>query len=292
MTLADYLHKAIRNLHLAGIDNPRLSAHVLAQAILCPPDAAATPPPSATLFCLMAAQRELTPQEEERLDAVLAQRAQGCPVAYLTGHREFYGRDFCLNRHTLIPRPETELLVECALTCLPRHACLVADMGTGSGCIGITLAAERPTWQVLLLDKSAAALDTARRNGERWGVTQRSTFLVGDMFHPPLRPACLDALVGNPPYISPTERGEVMDEVRHWEPPQALFSGHKGLRHLTALVRTATQSLKPGGWIVLEHGARQGEAVRTLLAQAGVFTAVQTLPDLAGWERCTRAQKR
>lgn len=290
MRLRDYLDAAVARLTKAGVDSPRLSAAMLAQETLRPAAPGAVQG-SARLFCVMEAQRVLTAEEERKLEALTARRAQGCPVAHLTGHREFYGRVFQVTRHTLIPRPETELLVDSALELLPPTPLRFADLGAGTGCIGLTLAAERPGWRGVLLDISADALAVAAANGAQHRLQERVALLRGDMLRPPLHPGSLDLLLSNPPYIAEAERESVMDEVLDWEPHEALFSENNGLRHLEAAIRAAATALRPGGRVLLEHGATQGQAVRELLRKAD-FANVETRHDLRGLERCATAQKR
>ena len=165
-----------------------------------------------------------------------------------------------------------------------------ADLGTGTGCIGITLALELPHSRGLLLEYSAGALPVAARNISSLQAADRLALVRGDMFTPPLLPQGLDVLVSNPPYIAAAEEAEVMAEVLHHEPHSALFSEQDGLRHLHAVIRAGQQALKPGGLIAMEHGYRQGEAVRRLLMEAG-YNAPRTEQDLAGLDRCTWARR-
>ena len=165
-----------------------------------------------------------------------------------------------------------------------------ADLGTGTGCIGLTLALELPHSRGLLLEYSAGALPVAARNIRSLHAADRLALVQGDMFTPPLLPHGLDVLVSNPPYIAAAEEAEVMAEVLHHEPHSALFSGQDGLRHLHAVIRAGQQALKPGGLIAMEHGYRQGKAVRRLLAKAG-YSAPRTEQDLAGLDRCTWARR-
>ena len=172
---------------------------------------------------------------------------------------------------------------------LPSRARAV-DLGTGTGCIGITLALELPHSRGLLLEYSAWALPVAARNISSLQAADRLALVRGDMFTPPLLPQGLDVLVSNPPYIAAAEEDEVMAEVLHHEPHSALFSEQDGLRHLHAVIRSGQQALKPGGLIAMEHGYRQGEAVRRLLMEAG-YGAPRTEQDLAGLDRCTWARR-
>lgn len=291
MHLGEYLACATKRLIEAGVDSPRLSAEILACEVLCLHSVRSVPS-SARLFCITETRRELSEDEVERLDLLLAKRAAGCPVAQIVGRKEFYGHDFLVSRHTLIPRPETELLVDIILQKLPDCLQNFADLGTGSGCIGCILAVERPSWRGLLIDSSIAALKVAQANSMRLGLEQRLTVLCGDIQRPPLLGCSLDILVSNPPYIAWSERDSVMEEVFRWEPRDALFSEENGLQHLAGCIKAAALTLRPGGWVLLEHGATQGQAVRQMLCDQGVFARSKTEHDLAGHERCTYAQKR
>ncbi|WP_165079041.1 MULTISPECIES: peptide chain release factor N(5)-glutamine methyltransferase [unclassified Desulfovibrio] len=287
MRLGEYERKIARQLTEAGVDSPRLCARLLCAHALG----------LTKLGVALAPERELDDAEAARLMALAARRATGEPLAHITGTREFFGRDFRVTRHTLVPRPETELLVETALELLPTGPLLFADMGTGSGSIGVTLACERPLWRGVLLEKSAEALAVVRENaaqllaGEGAGEgpehgASRLALLRADLFAPPLRAGALDLVISNPPYISERERGCVMDEVLRFEPASALFSPADGLAHLAAVGEAARRLLRWGGLVILEHGAGQGPPVRGLLAQQG-FTGIGTRRDLAGLERCT-----
>ena len=280
ITLGSTLAAHSRVLADAGVDSPRLSAQLLAGHVLG----------LDRLHVELASERVLADDEVSRIQALVARRAQGEPLAHLLGRREFYGRDFVVNAHTLIPRPDTEILIDTVLRLTPATACTFADLGAGSGCIGVTLACERSEWQGLLLELDARAAATAQANAARLGVAGRMRCVRGDMFHAPIRQRACDLVVANPPYIAREETPDVMDEVLRFEPHTALFSEQQGLAHLAACVATAAHLLRPGGHVVLEHGYRQGQAVRGLLADAG-FAQAATECDLAGHERCTWAQK-
>lgn len=281
MRLGEYERQIARQLTEAGVDSPRLCARLLCAHALG----------LDKLGVALAPERELDRGEAARLEALAARRATGEPLAHITGSREFFGRNFRVTRHTLVPRPETELLVETALELLPSGPLTFADLGTGSGCIGVSLACERPRWRGVLLEKSGEALDVARENAAALlpGEGSRLAFAVGDLFAPPLRSGVLDLVVSNPPYIGEGERTCVMDEVLRFEPAEALFSPEDGLAHLAAVCAAARRLLRPGGALVVEHGAGQGARVRRLMAQRG-FVEVTTRRDLAGLERCALAR--
>lgn len=286
MRLKQYIDEATAQLTKAGVDSPRLCAEVLAREVL-----GGEASGSARLFCILEAGRELEEAERVRLQLLTDQRATGQPLAQIIGRKEFYGRDFVVTRHTLIPRPETELLVDTALELLPQTPLHFADLGTGTGCIGLTLLAESPHWQGLLLDLCPHAAEVAATNARLLGVDNRAAVLRGDMQHPPLKAESLQLVVSNPPYIAEAERHMVMDEVLHNEPHSALFSENNGLLHLAAAINAAAHALQNGGWILLEHGAEQAKAVYDLLAKSGIFKKIENKRDIAQLDRCTLARK-
>lgn len=284
MRLADQERSIAQRLHRAGVDSPRLCARLLCAHALG----------LDKLGVALLPERPLNAEESGRLEALAARRATGEPLAHILGKREFFSRDFRVTRHTLVPRPETELLVETALELLPSTPVTFADLGTGSGCIGLTLACERPAWRGILLDASAEALVVARENAVALlpgGEGARLALARGDLFAPPLREKAFDLVISNPPYIGEAERGTVMDEVLRFEPAAALFSPRDGLAHLAAVCAAARRLLRPGGHVIVEHGPAQGAAVRGLLAAEGLDGA-RTHADLAGRARCTVARRR
>ncbi|MFM2288210.1 MAG: peptide chain release factor N(5)-glutamine methyltransferase [Pseudomonadota bacterium] len=218
----------------------------------------------------------------------VARRARGEPLAYITGQKEFWSLPLRITPDVLVPRPETELLVERALALLPAAAPVrVADLGTGSGAIALALARERPHWQVTATDRSPAALEVARGNALTLGLA-RVRFLQGDWLAP-LAGERFDLLASNPPYIGASEPALADPALRH-EPIGALCSGPDGLEDLRALIAAAPDHLLPGGWLLLEHGERQGEAVAALFASQG-WTRVRCHADLAGRPRVSEARR-
>jgi release factor glutamine methyltransferase len=205
---------------------------------------------------------------------LLDRRASGEPVAYITGHRGFWSLDLEVTPATLIPRPETELLVELALQrLLDDAACSVADLGTGSGAIALAIARERPLAQMVATDASADALAVARRNAQRHTISNVA-FVHGDWLAP-LAGLQFDLIVSNPPYIEATDPHLGQGDLR-FEPTGALASGLDGLDDIRRIVRDVPAHLHPGGWLLFEHGWNQGAASRALLHEAGyieVFTA-------------------
>jgi release factor glutamine methyltransferase len=217
-----------------------------------------------------------------RFESLVERRVAGEPIAYLTGRRGFWTLELQVTRDTLIPRPETELLVELALARLPAdRAVQVADLGTGSGAIALALARERPRAQVLATDASPAALAIARDNARMLGITNIE-FAHGD-WCAALDGRRFDLIASNPPYIAAGDPHLLRGDLRH-EPAAALASGADGLDAIRAIVAAAPSHLAAGGWLLLEHGLAQGDAVRALLQDAGFFD-VRTDRDLEGRDR-------
>jgi release factor glutamine methyltransferase len=202
----------------------------------------------------------------------------------LRGTQGFWTLELEVTPDVLVPRPETELLVELTLARMGEHGALV-DLGTGSGAIALALKSERPGWQITATDRSAAALAVATRNAARLGLDVEC--LHGD-WYAPLAGRRFDVIVSNPPYVAPDDPCLAGDGLRH-EPRTALAAAEAGLADLAVIVAGAAAHLLPGGWLLLEHGTTQGESVRALLTQAG-FTAVETHTDLAGHPRVTLGQ--
>jgi release factor glutamine methyltransferase len=222
--------------------------------------------------------RTLTAAEGEALAALVARRQLGEPIAYIVGKREFYGLDFSVSDAVLIPRPDTELLVELALERLAPGAALL-DMGTGSGAIAVAIAHSRPDARVSALDASAAALEVARANAVANGARVR--FLHSD-WYAALAGETFDLIASNPPYIASGDVHLSQGDLR-FEPAAALTDHADGLSALRTIVAGAATHLAAGGWLLLEHGYDQAEAVRALLADG--YTDVQSWRDLPGIER-------
>lgn len=223
------------------------------------------------------------PATRARFEALLERRLTGQPMAYILGQREFYGRTFLVDDGVLIPRPETELLVDAALALALPEGARVADIGTGSGCIALTLAAERPRWSVTATDVSEQALVIARHNRARLGLGEVD-IRPGDLFEP-LETGRFDLIVSNPPYVAHGDPHLDVGDVR-FEPRTALVAGRDGSSILRRLIAAAGSRLRSGGWLLVEHGHDQADQVRALYSQAG-FGAVESLRDLAGIERVT-----
>ncbi|GGC79006.1 peptide chain release factor N(5)-glutamine methyltransferase [Enterococcus wangshanyuanii] len=225
---------------------------------------------------------EMTKVEQQQLDADLALLAKHYPAQYILGYADFYEQRFLVNEHTLIPRPETEELVELCLSENSDEPLTVADIGTGTGAIAISLKKNRPNWHVLAVDISAETLKVAEENAER--LNAAIDFYQGDLLAP-LNETKVDLLISNPPYIS-NDEWQLMDEsVRTFEPKAALFAEHDGLAIYQRLAQEATQVLAPKGKIYLEIGFQQGAAVKKLFQQAFPKYIVRVLKDLSGNDR-------
>ena len=235
-------------------------------------------------------ERILDCEATDRYEAFLTRRAHGEPVAYLLGEKEFWSLLLRVGPGVLVPRPETELVVERALAHLPGDRNLdVLDLAAGSGAIALAIASERPRCRVVATDLAAAAVAATRENASRLGMGGRITVLQGTWFEP-VRNRRFDLIASNPPYIA-TDDVRVEPGVRRHEPTAALFAGPTGLEALEVIAAGAPRHLRPGGWLVVEHGDTQGAAVRALFTAAG-FEDVRTLRDLSGRERCTVGQLR
>jgi len=289
--VADALRLATCILHLAGCDMPRLDAELLLAHVLGVERAELLAHP----------ERTLKAPEWEVFGALLARRQVREPLAYILGHREFYGLDFLVDRRVLVPRPETEVLVERTLDWVqarprPRIAgyrmqgdlslgprLLMTDVGTGSGCVAIALAVHLAQAFVYALDVSKEALEVAAANVARHGVEGRVRLLQGDLLDP--LPERVDIIVANLPYVRGDELATLEPEVRDYEPRVALDGGPNGLGPMRRLLAQAPAYLRPGGAIFLEIGAKQGHTASELARQHFPQAKVSVLPDYAGHDR-------
>ena len=224
----------------------------------------------------------LTPQQVTEVSELFMRRMQGEPIAYLTGEREFHGLRFEVTPDVLIPRPETELLVELAMEKLPKGGSVI-DLGTGSGAVSVTLAHERRDAKISATDVSEAVLAVARRNAAQHGVSLR--FIHSDWYSKV--DGTFDVIVSNPPYIAAGDPHLTQGDLR-FEPRSALTDDANGMMHIGAIIDGAAKHLKQGGWLLLEHGYDQAAAVRALLTRAG-WQQVQSWQDLSGIERVSGA---
>ncbi len=257
----------------AGIE--RSDAHALLQALLQRPRS----------WLIAHDDAPLEAAQAEQFRHWLTRRASGEPVAYLLGQQEFYGLLLEVSTATLVPRPDTETLVDWALACMPPKA-RVLDLGTGSGAIALAIKHSRPDAQLCATDASAAALAMAQRNGERLGLSVE--WLIGSWWQA-VAGRRFDLIVSNPPYIA--EGDPHLPALRH-EPKSALTAGADGLDDLRLIVASAAQHLRPGGWLMLEHGFDQWRAVAALFSAHGTFANAEHRLDLGGHQRCTGAQIR
>src|SRR5690349_7846008 len=276
LTLAEQWLRAVPDNESAPLDAQLLLAHVTGLA---------------RTTVLAYPERLLAPEDAERYAALISRRVAREPVAYLTGHREFMGLDFLTDARALIPRPETELLVEAALVEVRARlaepmspAPVVADIGTGSGAIAVAVARLEPRLDTIYAtDITADALALAQLNAQRIGVAERIHFLEGDLLLP--LPESVDVLLANLPYVAPHDASTLADDVRRYEPSLALYGADDGLGHLRRLFAQMPGHLNPGAAIMLEFGYDQRAAV-VALAQATFPAAdIRVVADYAGWDR-------
>jgi len=256
-------------------DSPRLDAEILLASLL---------KKNRSYFM---AFPEVVPSkaEQEQFETLLSQRLQGHPIAHIIGTREFWSLDLNVNQHTLIPRPDTEILIEYILHNFAQENLKVADMGTGSGAIALALASEKPNWQISATDRSPEALETARGNATKLGL-QNISFSQGNWFEA-LEANDLDLLISNPPYIPANDPHLTQGDVR-FEPDTALISGEDGLDDIRYLIKHAVVYLKQDGWLILEHGYDQKQSVKDLFIAAG-YRQITQKDDYAGNPRMTAA---
>ncbi|WP_368542081.1 peptide chain release factor N(5)-glutamine methyltransferase [Enterobacter soli] len=258
---------------LCGGESPKRDAEILLEYVTG----------KTRTFLLAFGETPLSPEQEAQLTVLLARRKAGEPVAHLVGEREFWSLPLYVSPATLIPRPDTECLVEQALARLPQNGCHILDLGTGTGAIALALASERPDCRVTAVDLMPDAVQLARRNVERLGlnnvtVQQSSWFST-------LEQQTFAMIVSNPPYIDERDPHLAQGDVR-FEPLTALVAANEGLADLEHIITTSRLHLLPGGWLLVEHGWTQGEAVRGLFSAAG-YGAVETCRDYGGNERLT-----
>lgn len=272
-TWRDMMRDAARRLHEAGVENaPRDARLLLAHALGVEP-----------VEVIVREMDAVDPVQLTAYEALVQRRLAGEPVSRIRGWREFYGRKFVLTPHVLDPRPETELLVEEGLARLPQDG-RVLDLGVGSGCILLSLLAERGDCSGTGVDVSAAALDVARQNAALLGVAARASFIEGGWDAAAGAGEEFDLVLSNPPYIVEGDMAALPREVREHDPVVALTPGGDGLGAYRAILGFKDRVLKRGGWLGFEFGASQGEAVRALMEAAGL-TDVTVRRDLAGHER-------
>ena len=242
--------------------------------------------PHAELFAYR--ERHLTMLQTQTYQALINERLKGKPIQYITGEQEFFGLPFRVTPDVLIPRPETEHLVEAAIARMENlPAPRIVDVGTGSGAIAVALAHSLPHARVVALDISGAALAIAQQNAQQNGVAARIRFMESDLLAAAAGER-FDAVVSNPPYVALSERNSLAKEVRDFEPPLALFAGPTGLEIYERLIRQAADALECGGWLMLEIGYGQRNAIAQMLRG---WSAVEFIPDLQNIPRVALAQR-
>jgi release factor glutamine methyltransferase len=260
---------------LQNVENAQLEAEILLAHVL----------QKSRSYLLTWPEKILTETDQERFFALIKKRQQGEPIAYLTGHREFWSLDLLVTPAVLIPRPETELLVELTLQQVKDERACIADLGTGSGAIALALALERPSWTIFATDQSEAALEVAKQNAKRLNVGNIS-FHHGEWFHA-LPQKKFHAIVSNPPYIAEEDVHLSEGDLR-FEPRKALIASEEGLKDLKEIILQGKNYLISQGVVILEHGFNQGKDVISIFRKAG-YTDVSTYQDLAGLDRVTIA---
>jgi release factor glutamine methyltransferase len=269
-SIAEVLKDASRMLEAAGVPEARRDAGSLLSFVLG----------KDRTFLIGHAEDPVDDDSLNQLREFVERRAGGEPLQYITGVQDFYGREFRVTPDVLIPRPETELLVEAALEVTKSAEAFICDIGTGSGCITVSLLCEIPGARAVALDKSPAALEIAKLNAARHSVSDRAMFTVSDCFDALApRKYQFDLIVSNPPYVSEAALAGLQREVRDHEPVVALSPGPDGLSVIRRLLRDAPAYLKPNGHMVMEIGFDQGEAVRDLVDES-VWSLLGIRPDL------------
>lgn len=283
MNLRDALTSALDRLTAGRVGSPRMNAEMLLMFTLSCDRA----------YLYAHPERELTAEEQSRYEEAITQRGGGIPAQYITGHQEFWGMDLIVSPAVLIPRPETEHVIEMVLA-LARDrgrasskSLRIVDVGTGSGCIALALARELPQAEIHAADISPAALEIARANAARHDLAARVRFHETDLLAGMDR-GSFDFVVSNPPYVGESEEDQVQLEVRKFEPRHAVFAGPTGLEVIERLIPQAQDVLKSGGWLVFEISGAIAAAVQRLL---GLWNHVQIANDLQGIPRVASAQK-
>jgi release factor glutamine methyltransferase len=265
-----------------SIENPRLEAQILLAHILgCK-----------KIDLYVRSDDEPTDQQRNAFKALIKKRVDGCPVAYLVGQREFYRLSFDVNPAVLIPRPETEFVVmECLRALKMKESPRVLDVGTGSGCIALSIAQQHATARLTATDISGEALNVARANAAKHGLSERIRFIEGDLLSP-VEGERFDAIASNPPYVSENEMASLAKDVRDFEPHLALAGGADGMALYRRLIAAVPRNLEDGGYIILEIGATQERAVRELIENQQCFESIATRLDSQKLPRVVSAQKK
>ena len=286
MTLAEAILEASNRLSAAGIANARLDAEVLLAHII-----------KKDRVWLITHRDEVLDDEQQRAFAEVIRRRTGRePLQHIIGSQEFWGLEFMVTPDVLIPRPETEHIIEAALAIVQdrNSPVRIIDLCTGSGCIAVSLAKELAAARIIATDASEKALAVARENSRRHGVAERIRFLQGDLFRPleelDLR-GQVDILVSNPPYVLAGNLSTLQPEVRDYEPQMALIAGPEGTEIAIRIIRTAPEYLKQNGALIMEMGMGQSEALMRAVAATSAYAGPDILKDLAGINRVIVARK-
>ncbi len=282
MTVREILIQATARLNKAGSSSPRLDAEILLAASLN----------AERLELYKNPEKHLGPEEIDRFERWLERREQGEPMAYILGVKEFWSLSFEVNRDVLIPRPETEVLVEEALQAvreMGQQATAILEIGTGSGAIVVALARELAEARLTATDISAAALDLARRNACRQGVEDRIEFLCGSFFQP-VR-GSFDLIVSNPPYVPTSVFTRLARGVKDYEPSLAILAGEGGTACHRELIAGSALHLSKGGWLIMEMADGQAEAITGMLQESAHFEKIAVRRDYGGAERVIKARK-
>ncbi|CAI2719407.1 peptide chain release factor N(5)-glutamine methyltransferase [Nitrospina watsonii] len=284
-TVGEILHTAEQRLQEAGIGTPRLDAEVLLAAALETSRAA----------LLTDVDREVTPVQREAFNAWMDRRVQREPVAYILGFKEFWSLDFQVTPEVLIPRPDTECLIEHFLSLVKRDAVTaprILDVGTGSGVLAVVAARECPDATITAMELSHRALEVARSNAATHNVASQIQFVQGDFHREFWEGAPFDFILSNPPYIDHVSYETLAPEIQQYEPKQALDGGADGLDAYRKIIPLAAMLLKPGGSLVLEFGNDQGPEVNRLVAESAAFETIERVADYSGAERVLSAKRR
>ncbi|MFN2341978.1 MAG: peptide chain release factor N(5)-glutamine methyltransferase [Desulfonatronovibrio sp.] len=278
LTLLSLINHSASILTEAGVDSPRLSSRLIMAFVLG----------WSQEKLILYPHHHLTPAQYSHFNDLLIRRSSGEPLAYLVGQKEFYGREFAVNRDVLVPRPETEQIIELTVSVFDHKSRVVClDIGTGSGILAITIALEIPGCQCLGCDISLPALEVARQNAEKHSVLGKTWFLASDMGKG-IKSESLDFIVSNPPYLSEFEFGQVSKEVAEFEPRHALVSAGDGYYHFKRLEKTAALILKKQGMVFVEMGRDQGENLKRIFSS---WVDVNVHKDLSGHDRILTAVK-
>ena len=281
-TIAEILKEAASELNNAGVPEARREAGSLLSFILG----------KDRTFLISHAEDETDENSFVRLREFVERRAAGEPLQYITGVQDFYGREFRVTPDVLIPRPETELLIEAALQIVGDTAPFICDVGTGSGCIAVTLLCELSDARAVAIDKSLSALDIAKINAQQHSVAERAIFVVSDCFNSlDSRDYQFDLIVSNPPYVAERALEGLQREVRDHEPRIALSPGGDGLSVIRRLIDEGPSLIKTNGYLLMEIGFDQGEAVERLIS-GSAWSLSELRPDLQGIPRIVVLQKR